>query len=241
SIVAGNVLINHNNKSLFTRLLTYFQMIEYRLAQNIEREIQSLFKTVLICPGSLTAVKREVCTIIPYSDRTIVEDADFSFTTVGKYFKTVRVADANVYTNAPETLKAWFKQRKRWWFGYLQLCRIHKQWGAKNVWVVYSYANHIVCLITIISIIMLPYILMQYSNATFVIRHGILYGFIFCLLYLVLVASYFLRDKKLLLMLIPYVFTYAIMGTFVLSYIYLCHLSGRGMKIQFGPRLIHAR
>ncbi|WP_394326059.1 hypothetical protein [Methanosarcina horonobensis] len=37
-----------------------------------------------------------------------------------------------VYTNAPETLRGWYKQRKRWWYGNLQLWRLHKKMGNKE-------------------------------------------------------------------------------------------------------------
>jgi cellulose synthase/poly-beta-1,6-N-acetylglucosamine synthase-like glycosyltransferase len=170
-----------------------------------------------------------------------VEDADFSFTAVKNQMKVIRVADAVVYTNAPETLQAWYKQRKRWWFGFLQLWRIHKEWGMKNGWVVYNYVNHIVCLASVIAVLTIPYLLLQYDNVTLILMHGILYSFIFALWYIVLVAPFLVRDKKLLLMLIPYMVIYSTMATIVLSYVYVIYLTGRGMKMRFGSRLIHAR
>ncbi|KKH50868.1 glycosyltransferase [Methanosarcina sp. 1.H.A.2.2] len=161
SMVAGNVRVNPSKKGMFARFLTYCQMIEYKLDQDIKRYLQGLCKQVVICPGSLTAVRRKVCEIIPYSDETIVEDADFSFTALKNQMK--------------------------------------------------------------------------------IIMHGILYGIISVFLYLVFIAPFFVRDKKLLLMLMPFIMTYEIMVTIVVSYIYVYYLTGRGMKIQFGSRLIHAR
>lgn len=241
SMVAGNVLINNSKKGIFASLLTYCQMIEYRLDQDIKRYLQGLCKQVIICPGSLTAARRKVCEIIPYSDETVVEDADFSFTALKNQMKITRIADAVVYTNAPETLRVWYKQRKRWWFGYLQLCRIHKEWGMKNGWVVYNYVNHIVCLASVIAVVTIPYILLQYDNATFIIMHAILYSFISALLYIMFIAPFLVRDKKLILMLIPYMAIYSTVATIVLSYVYVSYLTGRGMKMQFGSRLIHAK
>jgi cellulose synthase/poly-beta-1,6-N-acetylglucosamine synthase-like glycosyltransferase len=240
SLVAGNVLINHSKKGIIASLLTYCQMIEYRLDQDIKRYLQGLSKQVIICPGALTAARSKVCETITYSDETVVEDADFSFTAIKNQMKVIRVEDAIVYTNAPETLRAWYKQRKRWWFGFLQLCRIHKDWGMKNGWVVYNYVNHIFCLVSVIAVVTIPYILLQYDNVTIIFMHAILYSFISALLYIVFIGPFLVRDKKLLLMVIPYMVIYSTMATIVLSYIYVIYLSGRGMKMRFGSRLIHA-
>jgi len=241
SIVAGNVLINPSKKGIFASLLTYCQMIEYRIDQDIKRYLQGLSKQVIISPGSLTAARRKVCETIKYSDETVVEDADFSFTAIKNQVKISRIADANVYTNAPDTLQAWYKQRKRWWFGYLQLWRIHKGWGIKNKWIVYNYINHIFCLVSLISFLTIPFIMLKYDDTTFIFMHGILYSFLYALWYIALIAPLLVRDKKLLLMLIPYMLIYSTIATIVLSYVYVTYLTGHGMKMRFGSRLIHAR
>ena len=121
-MVTGNVLVNMpENASIFVKLFTYFQMIEYYLEQNVARAVQAINGGVLVCPGPITATTREVCEAIKFSDNTIVEDADFTIDALMIGMRIIRCPEAQVYTNAPTTLKAWIKQRDRWWFGNLQV------------------------------------------------------------------------------------------------------------------------
>jgi cellulose synthase/poly-beta-1,6-N-acetylglucosamine synthase-like glycosyltransferase len=240
SMIAGNVLINKSTKGIIARALTYCQMIEYRLDQDIRRYLQGLNGQVIICPGALTAVRREVYNVTKYSDRTVVEDADFSFTVLSKSLKAARIEDANVYTNAPDTITAWYKQRTRWWFGFLQVCRIHREWSATNSWVIYGYLSHIVCIVKIISLVAIPYILMQYDSPALILIHSLIYGGIAALLYMLCIAIFFTKDLEPLVMIIPYLMIYSFATTFIVGYIYLCHVCGLGMAIKFGSRVIIA-
>ena len=129
-MVTGNVLINRPQKM---NILTYCQMIEYHLEQEIARYLQALNGKVLVCPGPITAAKREVCETVKYSDETIVEDADFTVCALRQSMKVVRDPYANVFTNAPQSWSVWIKQRKRWWYGNLQVWRMHKEWTRKPV------------------------------------------------------------------------------------------------------------
>ena len=139
-MVTGNVLINRPEKM---NLLTYCQMIEYHLEQEIARHLQSLGGKVLVCPGPITAAKREVCETVKYSDDTIVEDADFTVSVLRQSMKVVRDPYAKVFTNAPQSWHIWIKQRKRWWYGNLQVWRMHKKWTRRNPWMVYNYLSYI--------------------------------------------------------------------------------------------------
>ena len=120
-MVTGNVLINRPEKM---NILTYCQMIEYHLEQEIARHLQALCGKVLVCPGPITAAKRKVCESVKYSDDTIVEDADFTVSALRQSMKVVRDPYAKVFTNAPQSWRVWIKQRKRWWYGNLQVWRM---------------------------------------------------------------------------------------------------------------------
>jgi cellulose synthase/poly-beta-1,6-N-acetylglucosamine synthase-like glycosyltransferase len=241
-MVTGTVLINNPEKSSGMRkIMIYCQMIEYHLEQEIMRYLQGLGGNILVCPGPSTAVRRSVCEVVKFSDDTIVEDADFTVNVLQKSMKVVQNLQAKVYTNAPETLGAWYKQRKRWWFGYLQVWKIHRQWSAGNTWMVYNYLSYIISVCSIIMILLTPYFLLQYNNVTHIAFRGLLHIIIPVLLYIVLTGWLFGHDKKLLLMLIPYVIIYSTFRVFVLSYIYICYLTGMGLKIKFGSRTINAK
>ncbi len=241
-MVTGTVLINNPEKaSVMRRILIYCQMIEYHLEQEIMRYLQGLSGNILVCPGPSTAVRRSVCEIVKFSDDTIVEDADFTVNVLQKSMKVVQNLQAKVYTNAPETLGTWYKQRKRWWFGYLQVWKINRQWSVGNTWMVYNYLSYIISVCSIIMILLTPYFLLQYNNVIHIALRGFLHIIIPVLLYLILTGWLFGHDKKLLPMLIPYVIIYSTFRVFVLSYIYICYLTGMGLKVKFGSRTINAK
>jgi cellulose synthase/poly-beta-1,6-N-acetylglucosamine synthase-like glycosyltransferase len=156
--------------------------------------------------------------------------------------KIIREPDAKVSTYAPETLQAWYKQRKRWWYGNLQVWRLHKHWAVRNPWMVLNYSGYIIGICSIILAILLPYFLIQYDNIMLISLRGILYTVIPILLFALFISSiFFAKEKKLLLMLIPYVLIYSTIKVVTISYLYLCYLAGKKMKIQFGPRLIEVK
>jgi Glycosyltransferases, probably involved in cell wall biogenesis len=239
-MVAGNVFI-HNNSQDKKRIMKYFQMIEYLIEQEITRHLQGLSGSILVCPGPITAVKREVCESVQFSDETIVEDADFTIKALKKSMKIIREPKAKVYTNAPETFRAWYKQRKRWWYGNLQVWRLHRHWAMRNAWMVFNYLGYIIGVCSIILIMFLPYLLLQYGNLLLISLRGLSYSLFPVLLFILFTALIFTKDKKLLPMLIPYVLIYSTIKVVTISYLYLCYLTGRGLKIQFGPRTIEVR
>lgn len=237
-MVAGNVFINNGRKK---RIMHYFQMIEYLIEQEITRYLQGLNGHVVVCPGPLTAVRHEVCDTIRFSDETVVEDADFTIKVLKSSMKIIREPKAEVYTNAPETFRAWYKQRKRWWYGNLQVWRLHKQWAIRDPWMVLNYSGYIIGICSVILAISMPYFILQYDNTLLAFLRGLVYIVIPVLLFMTFITPLFAKEKKLLIMLIPYVLFYLTIKVVMMSYFYLCYLIGKGVKIQFGSRIIKAK
>lgn len=237
-VVAGNVFIHDDGKK---RIMKYFQMIEYLIEQDLTRYIQGLKGNVLVCPGPLTAVRRKVCETVRFSDETIVEDADFTIKALKKSMKIIREPEAKVYTNAPETVRAWYTQRKRWWYGNLQVWRLHKHWAMRNPWMLLNYSGYIIGVCSVIMAILLPYFLLQYDNTLLISLRGFLYITLPVLLYIIFMASFFKEEKKLLPMLIPYVLVYSTIKVVTISYLYLCYVTRRGLTIKFGPRIMKVK
>ena len=238
-IVTGNVLIHENHGK--TKFMKYFQMIEYLVEQEITRYLQGLSGSILVCPGPLTAVRRSVCNIIRFSDETIVEDADFTIKALKNSMKIIMDQEAEVYTHAPETLRAWYRQRKRWWFGNLQVWRLHKRWAMRNPWMLLNYSGYIIGVCSLALALLLPYFLLQYDNIRLISLRGILYTVIPIILFTIFTSSILIKKRKLLPMLIPYVMIYSTIKVVIISYLYLSYLIGRKLKIQFGPRLIEVK
>ena len=233
-MVAGNVYI-HDNRGK-KGIMKYFQMIEYRIEQDITRRLQGLSGSILVCPGPLTAVRRKVCDVVRFSNETIVEDADFTIKALKNSIKIIQEPQAIVYTNAPETVKGWYKQRKRWWYGNLQLWRLHKKWAIRNPWMIFNYSGYITGICSIILIISIPYLILQYDNIPLILMSGILCLAFSIMLYIIYIGPLFTTDKRLLLMLVPYVLIYATIKVIVLSSLFLCYLTGKGVKVKFGAK-----
>jgi len=200
-----------------------------------------LSNSILVCPGPLTAVRRGVCDVVRFSNETIVEDADFTIRVLKNSMKIIQEPKAIVYTNAPETVRGWYKQRKRWWYGNLQLWRLHKKWAVRNLWMVFNYSGYITGICSIILMISVPYFILQYDNIPLVLMSGMQYIAFSILLYLILIGPFFTTDKRLLLMLVPYVLIYATIKVVVISSLFLCYLTGRGVKVKFGAKTFVVR
>jgi len=237
--VAGNIYINDIEGK--NNLLKCFQMIEYYTDQEISRRLQSLSGNVLVCPGPLFAVRREIAEKTMFNDRSVIEDADFTIGILQGNRKVLREPQAKAYTDAPLSLKSWFNQRKRWWYGNLQLWRIHNGWARKNPWMLFTYLGFITGLISLILLLFLPYLFSTYDNIDLILLRGIAWAATPILLFTLLIVAFFVKNRRLLLTLIPYALLYGTIKAVTLSYIYLRYIFRRGVKLTFGPRTILAR
>ena len=237
--VAGTVLIKNCHKK--PNLLQYFQVIEYRIEQDINRFLQSLGGRVLVCPGPIFAVRREAMDSLKFSPQTIVEDADFTIHALRSSMSIVQEPRALVYTCAPESVRGWFTQRKRWWYGNLQLWDMHKSWAKKNPWMILNYFGFLNSIISILLLLLLPVLLIRYHEIWLVVLRSLSYLIAPLMLSCLIIAPFFVKDKKLMAMLLPYMLIYSLMKIIVVSYLYICYLSGRGIDVKFGPRILRVR
>ena len=237
--IAGNIYINDIGRN--NGFLKRFQMIEYYTDQEISRHLQSLSGKVLICPGPLFAVRREVAEKTMFNDRSVIEDADFTIGVLKGNRKVLREPQAKAYTDAPLSLKSWFSQRRRWWYGNLQLWRIHNGWARKNPWMIFTYFGFITALVSLILLLLLPYLFSTYDNIGLILLRGMAWAATPILLFTLLIAAFFVKSRRLLLTLIPYALVYGTIKAITLSYIYIRYILRRGVKVTFGPRTVLAR
>ena len=81
----------------------------------------------MVVPGSIGAWRTEaVIAAGGYMTQTLVEDADLTVSVIRSDFKVVFEPAAHAYTEAPETIRQWMRQRLRWHFGMLQIAWKHK-------------------------------------------------------------------------------------------------------------------
>lgn len=237
--VAGEVLVRDclgkNN------ILQCFQRMEYHFEQDVNRFLQSLSGGVLVCPGPLFAIRREVIDVLRFSDLTVVEDADFTIRAQMRSMKVIQEPKAMVYTCAPRSIGGWIAQRKRWWYGNLQLWDIYNHWAKRNPWMLLNYFGFINSLVSVLLLLFLPILLMRIDDLWVVLQSSLAYLIVPLMLSCLMMAPFFRKEIRLMPMLLPYCLIYLMMKTLVVCYLYICYLSGIGVDIRFGPRTLRVR
>jgi poly-beta-1,6 N-acetyl-D-glucosamine synthase len=120
---SGNVKVG-NRVNILTRL----QALEYVRDLNIRRRALELLHSIIVVPGACGAFRKTVLGRMGSMDRdTVVEDMDATIRLV-KAGNDIRYEPHSIaYTEAPETLSAWMKQRKRWYGGGWQTLAKHRE------------------------------------------------------------------------------------------------------------------
>ena len=120
--VAGTAVVGNT-----VNLLTRFQSVEYAVGQYLDRRAFALVNANGIVPGAIGAWRREALLRNGgYASDTLAEDADATFSVVRAGWKVIYEPGAEARTEAPETLRAFMKQRYRWMFGMLQVISKHR-------------------------------------------------------------------------------------------------------------------
>jgi peptidoglycan-N-acetylglucosamine deacetylase len=119
--VAGSAVVG-NQVTLMTRL----QALEYVTSQNLDRRAFECFNAIGVVPGAIGAWRRTALVRIGgYSHDTLAEDADVTIAIERGGWKVFYEPRAVALTEAPETVRAFLKQRFRWMFGTLQVAFKH--------------------------------------------------------------------------------------------------------------------
>ena len=116
SAVASTVKLSEA-KSILAGIL----YVEYLMAA-FWRKIFSFLNGLYITPGAFSVYRRKIFKILglyrdPY--HLLAEDLEIAFRLQKKNFKIAYAIDAFVYTKSPITIKSLFKQRLRWYKGFL--------------------------------------------------------------------------------------------------------------------------
>ena len=237
-MVAGMVVIG-NEKNLLTRL----QQIEYLLNQTLIRFCQSSQQNVLICPGACTAVKTDIARKIPVTDRTITEDADFTFSVLKEGWKICQEPESISYTVAPADLKGLITQRKRWLYGSLQTMAIHK-WAARagNPWVLRAWIECFLCPFFVLYLALFPlqYFLVGDSYPVFLLTYGLFPLVVLGISGTIGVRLFNRGEKSRLSFLMPLYAVYQLMMNFLQVYLIFAFVSRKGIHLMRGGRMIHA-
>jgi cellulose synthase/poly-beta-1,6-N-acetylglucosamine synthase-like glycosyltransferase len=119
--VAGNIKIRNRINTL-----TWCQALEYLSGIQIMRRGLDYFGAITIVPGALGAFKKSKLEEAgAYHKETLVEDFDATMKVLRSGMIVSGSNRATAYTQGPHTLWDFYKQRKRWYRGNLQVLRRH--------------------------------------------------------------------------------------------------------------------
>lgn len=120
--VAGNVKVGNE-----VNMITRWQSIEYITAQNFDRRAFDLLNCITVVPGAIGAFRKEaIIQAGGFTTDTLAEDCDLTMRLHRIGYQVRNCTAAISYTEAPETLKQFLKQRFRWSFGVMQCFWKHR-------------------------------------------------------------------------------------------------------------------
>ncbi|MBR8830736.1 MAG: glycosyltransferase [Chlorogloea purpurea SAG 13.99] len=120
--VAGNAKVGNR-----INILTYWQALEYITSQNLERRAFGFLNCISVVPGAIGAWRRELLLKTGgFVSDTLAEDTDLTLTVLEMGYKIDYEVAAIALTEAPDTVRAFLKQRFRWMFGTLQSVWKHR-------------------------------------------------------------------------------------------------------------------
>jgi cellulose synthase/poly-beta-1,6-N-acetylglucosamine synthase-like glycosyltransferase len=114
--VAGNVKVGNE-----VNMITKWQSIEYITSQNFDRRAFSLLNCITVVPGAIGAFRRKALLDAGgFTTDTLAEDCDLTMRLHKAGYIVENCNSAISFTEAPETIRQFLKQRFRWSFGVLQ-------------------------------------------------------------------------------------------------------------------------
>lgn len=120
--VAGNVKVGNE-----VNMITRWQSIEYITSQNFDRRAFDLLNCISVVPGAIGAFRREA--IIKaglFTSDTLAEDCDLTMRLHRAGYTVRNCTSAISYTEAPESVSMFLRQRFRWNFGVMQCFWKHR-------------------------------------------------------------------------------------------------------------------
>ena len=101
------------------KLLERIQWAEY-MVNLFYKRLMSILDCVQVTPGPFSVYKKNVLMKIGgYSENNLTEDMEVTLRLQKNHYRIIQVNETEVYTIPPKTLKAFFKQRNRWYKGTL--------------------------------------------------------------------------------------------------------------------------
>jgi cellulose synthase/poly-beta-1,6-N-acetylglucosamine synthase-like glycosyltransferase len=121
--VSGNVHVG-NAASLLGR----WQKLEYICQHHLERLAGDAVNGISVVPGAVGAWRRSAVSAAGgFTGDTLAEDCDLTLKVLRAGYRVRYEAAADAFTEAPETVRGFLKQRFRWMFGTMQVFFKHRR------------------------------------------------------------------------------------------------------------------
>lgn len=120
--VSGNVHVGNA-----ARLLGRWQLLEYICQHHLERLAGDAVNGISVVPGAVGAWRRSAVEAAGgFTGDTLAEDCDLTLKVLRAGYRVRYEAAADAFTEAPETVRGFLKQRFRWMFGTMQVFFKHR-------------------------------------------------------------------------------------------------------------------
>jgi len=121
--VSGRARVG-NPKTLFAR----FQSLEYTCGFNLDRRAYHQLNCITVVPGAVCALRASAVQAAGgISNDTLAEDTDLTLALHKCGYRIHYASQAIAWTEAPETMRTFARQRFRWAFGTLQCLWKHRE------------------------------------------------------------------------------------------------------------------
>ncbi len=121
--IAGNVKVGNE-----VNMISRWQSIEYITSQNFDRRAFDYLECITVVPGAIGAFRKDAVLIAGgFTSDTLAEDCDLTMRLHGQGYLVRNCTSAISYTEVPETMDQFLKQRFRWSFGIIQSFWKHRK------------------------------------------------------------------------------------------------------------------
>lgn len=121
--VAGTMLVHNSRKNWVTRM----QEWDYFLGIAATKRVQSLYQGTLVAQGAFSIYDRQVLRDLGGWVNCVGEDIVLTWAILEAGWRVGHAEDALCFTNAPESLLQFLRQRQRWARGMFEAFRRHPQ------------------------------------------------------------------------------------------------------------------
>lgn len=120
--VAGNVKVGNE-----VNMITRWQSIEYITSQNFDRRAFDLLNCITVVPGAIGAFRKDaIIKAGGFTMDTLAEDCDLTMRLLRHGYVIRNCNEAISFTEAPESMRQFMRQRFRWSFGVMQCFWKHR-------------------------------------------------------------------------------------------------------------------